>query len=158
MILSLVAIGLAILVGLAIPLSSGGGQSTMSLNWTPPATSTAAVRSVGVMSTPLPDRPGTSSETSTLAPIRSLPTATITPSQINPVQAHISTDIANLRSGPGAAYGVVGTALSGEVFEIIGRSADEEWVQLCCFNGANVWVAAQFAKLPAALKTYKIVR
>jgi SH3-like domain-containing protein len=57
----------------------------------------------------------------------------------------IETDIINVRSGPGTTFGLVGTANVGERFEIKGRNADATWYLICCVNGQQGWVSADFA-------------
>lgn len=61
-----------------------------------------------------------------------LPTATPTPDLPR------VTSEANLRSGPGTNYDVVGQAGAGQALDLVGRSAAGDWYQLA--NGA--WIAA----------------
>ena len=52
--------------------------------------------------------------------------------------AAVAIENANLRSGPGTAYTVVGGALQGEILDLIGRTADGSWYHLA----ENTWIAA----------------
>jgi len=55
---------------------------------------------------------------------------------------------ANLRSGPGTEYPVIGGAAAGQVLDVVGRSADGGWIYLS--NGA--WIAAFLVNnVPASL-------
>lgn len=80
--------------------------------------------------TPTPD-PYLSPPTAVPTPT-SQPTATPTP--VRPTVV----DGANLRSGPGTGYTVVGGAAAGQSLDVVGRSADGGWLHLA--NGA--WIAA----------------
>jgi hypothetical protein len=73
---------------------------------------------------------------STTAPVAAAPA--VTPS------LKVETDIINVRSGPGTDYGLVGSANLGESFAIVGRNADGSWYQICCVNGQQGWVSADF--------------
>ncbi|MEM7127486.1 MAG: SH3 domain-containing protein [Chloroflexota bacterium] len=46
----------------------------------------------------------------------------------------------NLRRGPGMRYDVVSRASADEQYEVIGRSANENWVEIRLSDGTNVWV------------------
>lgn len=46
----------------------------------------------------------------------------------------------NIRSGPGATYGVVGTAFGGQEYAILGRNSDSSWVQI-----EGGWIAGWLA-------------
>jgi SH3-like domain-containing protein len=48
---------------------------------------------------------------------------------------------ANLRSGPGTNYSVVGTALQSESFQIMAQSEDRNWLLIVVQNGRMVWIA-----------------
>ncbi|WP_423226629.1 SH3 domain-containing protein [Candidatus Amarolinea aalborgensis] len=52
---------------------------------------------------------------------------------------------ANVRSGPGTTYGVLGKATAGQRFEIVGRNTDSSWWQVL-YIGKKGWVAASIVK------------
>jgi hypothetical protein len=57
---------------------------------------------------------------------------------------------ANVRSGPGLDFPIVGKGNPGEAFEVVGRSEDQSWWQICCVAGvesADSWVAASVVRL-----------
>ena len=86
--------------------------------------------------TPLPtDTPpptATPEPTATAAP-----TATDTPS----APYVVANKAANLRSGPGTNYPLVGSAAAGKQYEITGRSPDGAWLEICCVKSVPAWVA-----------------
>jgi hypothetical protein len=63
---------------------------------------------------------------------------------------------ANIRSGPGLNFPIVAKGNPGDAFEVIGRSEDQAWWQLCCVLGTEDaaaadpgegWVAASVVRL-----------
>jgi len=63
---------------------------------------------------------------------------------------------ANIRSGPGLDFPIIAKGNPGDAFEVIGRSEDQAWWQLCCVAGAadseesattEGWVAASVVRL-----------
>ena len=48
----------------------------------------------------------------------------------------------NLRNGPGTAYAVIGSAKAGQTLEIVGKSADGTWWQVCCIGDKQAWLSA----------------
>ena len=71
------------------------------------------------------------------------PTATAAPTATDTPAAPyvVANKAANLRSGPGTNYPVVGSAAAGKQHEITGRSPDGAWLKICCINAAAAWVA-----------------
>lgn len=64
------------------------------------------------------------------------PTATLTqPAALPQATAN---DIANLRSGPGTDFAIVGSVAAGQALTIIGRNSASDWYQL----GDGAWIAA----------------
>lgn len=65
---------------------------------------------------------------------------------------------ANLRDGPGLEFEIVGKGNPGSIFNVLGRSEDGEWWQLCCTTeeidgyaaGLTVWAAASTVELTGA--------
>jgi len=79
------------------------------------------------------------------------PTATPTPSP-TPVVAVVRPGPAqglNVRAGPGTGYPVLDILPAGSRLTVVGRSADEGWVEVCCvLRGERGWVAAELVDLP----------
>ena len=71
------------------------------------------------------------------------PTATAAPTATDTPAAPyvVASKAANLRSGPGTNYPVVGSAAAGKQYEITGRSPDGAWLEICCVKSASAWVA-----------------
>lgn len=100
-----------------------------------PPTATAAP--VPATDTPLPV------ETPTDTPLPE-PTATDTP--LPSPRLIVIGEIVNVRQGPGTNYGLAGTASANQEFEIVGKSPDGAWWQICCVNGQQVWLFGQLAR------------
>ena len=187
LILGIVTLILSALVGLVIPLASGGGGSTDTLAWTPPpatATHTATARlpsptaiSVPTQAppTPMPTPTRTARPTATPAPTLTVatPLPAVTPTELAPtptvrapVEAPageegpfilIKADQLNLRTGPSADFPVRGLALQGDTFAVVGRNPDSSWLLVCCFDGAQVWLAAEFGALTGSLEAVPVI-
>ncbi len=65
------------------------------------------------------------------------PTGTPLPS----VMATVKTNNANVRQGPGVAYGLVTQLEKGTSITVVGRNRAGDWWKVCCVNGADVWIA-----------------
>lgn len=74
-------------------------------------------------------------------PTEEPPTATPSP------KLTVNLATANTRMGPGTNYGLAGTVSQGQSFNVIGKSPDGTWWQICCVNGQQVWI---FGDLVAA--------
>ena len=185
LILGIVTLVLSALVGLVIPLASGGGGSTDTLAWTPPpatATHAATARlpsptaiSVPTQAPPTPTPTRTAQPTTTTAPTLAVATAlpAVTPTELAPtptlrapVEAPageegpfilIKADQLNLRTGPSADFPVRGLALQGDTFAVVGRNPDSSWLLVCCFDGAQVWLAAEFGALTGSLEAVPVI-
>ena len=68
----------------------------------------------------------------------------------------IQVPTANVRSGPGVAYPLVGSARKGQQFPITGRIAGNAWWQVT-FNGKPVWIAASVASVSSDATSAPIV-
>lgn len=44
---------------------------------------------------------------------------------------------ANIRSGPGLDFPIVAKGNPGDGFEVLSRSEDQQWWQICCYQGAD---------------------
>ena len=69
----------------------------------------------------------------------------------------INANNTDVHNAPDPNAVVLGQAQQGEVFEILGRSADAAFVQGCCFQGQPVWVAATAVTASIALATVPVV-
>ena len=103
--------------------------------------------------TPIPPTPTPIPPTATPVP----PTATATPA---PPQAVIGAKGLNLRSGPGTAYPALLTAKGGEKFEIVGKTADGAWWQICCVGAKKdkAWVQAKSVTAEGAVADITVVK
>ena len=64
-----------------------------------------------------------------------------------PATLTITSDLVNVRSGPGTGFDLVGSAATGESFPVIARSAAGDWWQVCCIDGENGWVFGELASV-----------
>lgn len=85
---------------------------------------------VVVVEQPAPPAAPEPVETPTEAP----PTPTPSP------KLTVNLPTANTRLGPGTNYGLAGTVSQGQTFDVIGKSPDGTWWQICCVNGQQVWI------------------
>jgi hypothetical protein len=99
---------------------------------TPPAA--AADASAALPSAPGPANSETSSE-------QTASTSVTNRTVDDPPRAVVSSPLVNLRSEPSLDSEVVATVERGAEFEIVGRSGDAEWWQVCCREGQAVWIA-----------------
>ena len=72
-------------------------------------------------------------------------------------QAIVNDGIINLRRGPGTFYDVAGTATRGQVFQMLARTDDYHWWQVCCFNNEQVWVNDQVVYVNGPINLLQVV-
>lgn len=74
------------------------------------------------------------------------------PATATPVPATltITSDLVNVRSGPGTEFDLVGTAATGETFTVLAKTAAADWWQVCCVEGQNGWVFGELAAVQGA--------
>ncbi len=114
---------------------------------TPAATATVAA-------TPTPQPPTSPIESSPWAALISgaasrAITATLaapTPTPTPAGQVSVTSQQANLRGGPGMAFDVVTTARQGDVLDVYGRDAAQNWWQVCCANNKAGWVSRNIVR------------
>ncbi len=71
--------------------------------------------------------------------------------------AVVNDELVNLRNAPSlTASEVVQVATRGEEFTVVGRSADDEWWQLCCIDGAEVWVYESYVDTSGPVDTVPV--
>jgi hypothetical protein len=79
------------------------------------------------------------------APIPPTPAPTVVAARLT-----VTGEIVNLRSGPGTAFDLVGTANLGQNFELRARNAQGDWWQVCCVNDQPGWVYGELASVENA--------
>jgi hypothetical protein len=57
----------------------------------------------------------------------------------------VSGSLVNVREGPGQGYPIITQVSSGQQLQVLGRSTDGNWWQVCCVNNAVGWLASQYA-------------
>lgn len=58
----------------------------------------------------------------------------------------VTEELVNVRSGPDTAYALIGRVTAGEEFDVIAKSPDGAWWQICCVEGQEVWIFGQLAQ------------
>lgn len=58
--------------------------------------------------------------------------------------ATVNSPFLNLRDGPGANFNIITTLAEGQPLNLLGRNADNSWVQVNVPGGATGWVSARF--------------
>lgn len=87
----------------------------------------------------------------------SIPAPLPNPTTANGASAVINGSQVNLRSGPGLNYSILGASNGGEHFTIVGKSADLQWYQVCCYAQQAVWVAAAVVNAYGSLEQIPFV-
>jgi hypothetical protein len=82
--------------------------------------------------------------TPTLTPI---PSETPTPGPTATPFIIVESGFVALRTGPGVQYPLVAQLGPGIPIAIIGRNTEGTWYEVCCVNGASVWVAASHVRI-----------
>ena len=82
------------------------------------------------------------SPTPTEPPSPTQPPATPTP-QATPFLSPKPGNNVNVRSGPGETYPIIGRLLPGQTLAIVGRTALNDWWQVCCLDGRTGWMVAR---------------
>lgn len=60
--------------------------------------------------------------------------------------ASVTSDTLNVRSGPSTAYPVVATLRGGDGVQMVGRTADSQWVKISLTGQTQAWVAARYLR------------
>lgn len=82
--------------------------------------------------------------TPTFTPI---PSETPTPGPTPTPFIIVESGFVALRTGPGVQYPLVAQLGPGIPIAIIGRNTEGTWYEVCCVNGASVWVAASHVRV-----------
>ena len=106
---------------------------------------------VTITATPSITTTRTSTVTARATPTRT-PLFVPTPTPL-PVTPPSVTSNANLRSGPGTDFSVIGGTVNGQTINIVGRNAEATWYQL----DNEGWVAAQLIANPPGLDAVPVV-
>lgn len=69
--------------------------------------------------------------------------APVTAPQEGP-RAVVNAPLVNLRAGPSTTTNVVAVVERGAEYEVVGRSDDDEWWQICCEGDQAVWISREF--------------
>jgi hypothetical protein len=112
--------------------------ATLTATQTPTSTPSATV-------TPSPTATATHTATPTSTPTAT-PTATATPTLLAPGDTGLfgvitANQTVNVRSGPGTAFGVIGTLEPGERVRVFGPNGDGTWIEVELNPGRTGWVA-----------------
>lgn len=51
-----------------------------------------------------------------------------------------------MRGGPGTAFDVIGTARQGDVLDVFGSDAAQNWWQVCCIAGRPGWISRSIVR------------
>lgn len=132
--------GCSLLPGAAPTATPAGEARELVPTWTP--TPVPVVTDTPVVlptDTPVPPTP---------APADPTPVPTDTPAPV--ARMTITNQVANVRSGPGTNYAVIGSVSQGMQFDVTGKNPAGDWFQFCCVNGEVGWMFAQLATVENA--------
>ncbi len=71
--------------------------------------------------------------------------------------ATVTTGAANVRSGPGLAYGVVAVVYQGQTVSLTGRNDNGSWVKVTTASGAAGWVNASLVQANVPISSLPVV-
>jgi outer membrane biosynthesis protein TonB len=105
----------------------------------------------------------TATETVALSTMTPSPSATATP-EPEPTQtpadapvAVVKLDPLSVRQGPSTDATIITRARSGDTFTVLGRSADDAWLKVCCVDEAPAWLAAEFVEVSVPVTSLPVV-
>lgn len=84
----------------------------------------------------------------TIVKAPSLPVETVTETSF--CNATVVASSANLRSGPGTGYSVLGYAYRGEIYPIGGQNQENNWVVIGTPDGGSAWLSLDVAQIGGA--------
>ena len=129
---------------LCLLLSACGANALLNptATLTPSDTAPPPTATLAPSATHTPTNTPTATDTLTPTPTftatnTSTPTATPTPYGIIRSQRR-----ANIRRGPGTAYGIVAALEPGSALPVLGRSDDESWIAVRLDDGGDGWISA----------------
>jgi len=113
--------------------------------WTPTPIPLVTDTPVPPVDTPVP---APAQPTPIPAPVEPTPVPTDTP--VPTARLTITNQVANVRSGPGTNYPVIGSVNQGMQFDVIGKNPAGDWFLFCCVNGEMGWMFNQLATVENA--------
>lgn len=123
----------------------------------PTATPTSEVRAIIPTWTPTPipvvtDTPVIAPTDTPVppTPVSAEPTPVPTDTPAPVARMTITNQVANVRSGPGTNYAVIGSVNQGMQFDVTGKNPAGDWFQFCCVNGEVGWMFSQLATVENA--------
>ena len=125
-----------------------------------PSPSPTQAAPTGTIVVPTP----TATATITLSTVTLSPNATATP-EPGPTQtpadvpvAVVKLDPLSVRRGPSTDAALITRARSGDTFTVLGRSADDAWLKVCCVGEAPAWLAAEFVEVSVPVASLPVVQ
>lgn len=94
-------------------------------------------------STPTPTKIIFITATNTRKP---LPTPTSTTKQTASNHLIVTSNLANIRSGPGTPYDVIDILKQGDIVSVIGRTQDNSWFNIKLDNGNYAWIGSSIVE------------
>lgn len=85
----------------------------------------------------------------------SLPSPTPTPPPAG--QVTVSSQQANLRSGPGTVFDIVATARQGAELDVFGSSAAQDWWRVCCVDGEAGWISSTIVRFQGDAQAVPVI-
>jgi TolB protein len=133
-----------------VPLQSSGGVRAQAAGATPTTQPTATPRPP----TPTP----TLAPTVTPQPPTATPAPAPTATPAGPKAEVVSPGI-NVRQGPGVGYAAIGTVTQGEILDIIGATADGNWLKVFTTGGESGWISgrAAYTRIIGSLSDVRVV-
>lgn len=90
-----------------------------------------------------PGNPAASAADAAAAPIPPNAPAPPDPASLEGARAIVNAPLVNLRQGPSTDSEIVAMVERGAEYDVVGRSADDEWWQVCCEGDQVVWIARE---------------
>lgn len=87
-----------------------------------------------------------------------LPTATPTPTLTPTPFILVESGLASLRTGPGVEYSLVAQLGPNLPVPLIGRNPEGTWYQICCVDGATVWVPSTHVQVKNDLNGVALIK
>ena len=121
---------------------------------TPVPTELAAVATASAIASNTPLATDTETSTPTITPTETpSPTPSMTPTPFIMVES----GLVALRSGAGVEFPLVAQLGPNIPIAVTGQNPEGNWYQLCCVNGAEVWVAAAHVKVVNDPRTVRLL-
>lgn len=73
------------------------------------------------------------------------------------VLAVVNDDLINIRSGPGLQYPPLRLGMRGDQFTVTGRSADDQWWQICCVEERSGWISQTYVDTDGLVDSVPVV-